>query len=189
LFCAFVNSHARDEEQSTSGAGVMAEPVETAEKDVGITPHAVYGTNVATGGTVPFTGYTPTLGTGGANVPSANGAVQFNGYNQFDSNINHYFRIPGGRSLRRMLRALVGVAPGATAQEFRTRVQGRTNTASYTYGGVQPLEQVPYINRVTTAADVTGIVALLDRVVAPPIYPVDVGGNGGGGMLKYKGIG
>ena len=54
---------------------------------------------------------------------------------------------------------------------------------------MQVIEQVPIINRVTTAGDVTMIGALLDRIVYPTAYPVDLGGFGGGGMLKYKGIG
>jgi hypothetical protein len=56
-------------------------------------------------------------------------------------------------------------------------------------GGLQVIETVPVLNRVTTAADVTGINALLDRTVFPNPYPSDLGGSGGGGKLQYKGIG
>jgi hypothetical protein len=94
-------------------------------------------------------------------------------------------RTPGGRRLRRLLRTLNGVAPGAMATENRTRVQHQQGSP----GGLQIIETVPYINRATTAADVSNINALLDRISYPSTYPVDVGGSGGGGKLQYKGIG
>jgi len=107
-----------------------------------------------------------------------------NGFNQQDYTLARLLRRPGSRSLRRLVRTLLGVAPGSTAQEFRTRVVARIGAP----GGQQLTEQVAYVNRATTATDVTEITKLLDRVQWPTSYPVDAGGNGGGGKLAYKGI-
>lgn len=165
---------------------VAATPA-VAEAPPSVSAQSTYGPT--TGGLIgqtPFTGWTFTLGGSTANSGGTTaGTVYNNGWTQFDSQLAHLLRTPGGRRLRRLMRTLNGVAPGAMATENRTRLQHQQGSP----GGLQVMEQVPYINRATTAADVTGINALLDRVVYPTPYPVDVGGSGGGGKLQYKGIG
>jgi len=137
-------------------------------------------------GTIPFTGWTPTLGSGAANQGATSGIVWDNGFNQQDARIAHYLRVPGARGLRRLLLALVGAAPGATAQEFRTRLKAQISAP----GGAQLMEQIAYVNRVTTAQDVSWINnGLLARTPGPSPYPADIGGNGGGGKLHFMGIG
>jgi len=166
----------------TQAADVAEYDAQTTEAPV-VNPLTTYGPT--TGGMIgqlPFTGWTPMLGGFGG---SSSGTVYNNGITQNDAHIVRALRTPGGRRLRRLLRTLNGVAPGASATENRTRIQHQQGSP----GGLQLMETVPYINRVTTAADVTMINALLDRTTVPNPYPVDVGGWGGGGMLKYKGIG
>ena len=168
----------------TEGGSTVPEPVVVADYPPVVTQQNAYGPN-AVAANVAFTGFTGVLGNGPANTAATVGSVQFNGYSQIDSELAHLFRTPGGRVLRRLFKTLLGVAPGALAQEYRTRIQARQGS----FGGTQLIEQVPYVNRNTTAADVTGLNALLDRIVHPSPYPVDVGGNGGGGKLLYKGVG
>ena len=137
------------------------------------------------GAAIPFTGWSPTLGAGGANIGSATGTAQFNGITQADDRDVKGLRTAGGRRLRRLLRVLVGNSPGGTATENRVRIKHVTGAP----GGLQLVETVPVINRVTTAADVTAIDALLDRVTIPATYPPDLSGNGGAGKQKYMGVG
>jgi hypothetical protein len=137
---------------------------------------ANYGFNPPGG--VAFTGYTNTLGSGGANQDATSGVVYFNGYTQGDERIAKMLRNGGmSLSLRRLLTALVGVAPGATATQTKKQVQGQPGSP----GGAVPIETITLINRATTAADVTGLNALLFRVPWPSSYPADLSGNGGGG--------
>jgi len=66
-------------------------------------------------------------------------------------------KLLGHRSMlpiREVWRALTGVAPGGLAQKNLTRI-----SASPELGGQRPIETVALVNRVTTAADVTEIVA------------------------------
>ena len=158
----------------------------TASTEVEITPQAVYGPVVGGyTGQIPFTGWTSILAPGSLSGGSVAGTVQFNGITQHDAKLAHLLRTPGGRRLRRLMKALNGVAPGALAQESRARVQHQQGSP----GGMQIVEQTYYINRNTTAADASMINAMLDRTVFTPVYPIDASGNGGGSKLQYKGIG
>jgi hypothetical protein len=56
--------------------------------------------------------------------------------------------------MRAIWLALTGAAPGANASKSRSRV-----AASAELGGARPIENVVLVNRATTAADVTEIVA------------------------------
>ena len=147
---------------------------------------ALYGFN--TNAQVPFTGWSPTLSastTGSAAQGSAAGAVQFNGITQGDDRLVKELRKPGGRRLRQLMRVLLGAAPGGNATEVRYRVPARLGSP----GGLVVAEAVTLLNRATTVNDDTQITALLDRVTKPPIYPVDLSGNGGAGKQKYMGVG
>lgn len=56
--------------------------------------------------------------------------------------------------LRAIMTALMGAAPGANATKTYTRV-----AANVELGGARPIETVTLVNRATTAADVSEIVA------------------------------
>lgn len=134
----------------------------------------------------PFTGFTPTLGTGSANSPATSGAL-ISGESNISPMIAQLRRKPQWRPLGRLLRQLVGVAPGATAVENRTRVTAAQALNSVTTnGGLVPIETIPLLGttvagRATTAGDVTRLDGILDQVRWPTSYPTDGSGNGGGG--------
>jgi hypothetical protein len=140
---------------------------------------ATYGPN---GGLVPFTGFSPTLGTD-AIVPTTAGNVQFNGMSQGDDTLSKVLFDRGNRPLRRLLLTLLNNVVGTTATETQTRVQAQPSTFAPTdNGGLVPIETVNQLNRATTSADLTNVVAAISRTPAVT-YAVDVSGNGGGGDL------
>lgn len=142
---------------------------------------AAYGPN---GGFVPFTGFSPTLGSD-AIVPATSGNVQFNGMTQGDDELSKVLFDRGNRPMRRLLLTLLGAATGATATENQTRVQAASGlTQQFSLGGLVPIETVAQINRATTAADLTNVVAAITRSPAVA-YAADVSGNSGGGKLGY----
>ncbi len=88
----------------------------------------------------------------------------------------------GGRKLMALMRALNGVAPGATAQvgyASSTYTQGAGRAIHN--GGKRTITNTLDMNRATSAADVTMINAILDKTFAPNPYPRDKSGNGGSG--------
>ena len=145
---------------------------------------AQYGTNAGNG--LPFTGYTNTLGSGAANGAASSGVIYLNGYTQGDERIAKALRNGGGSLvLRRLLTTLLGAAPGATATETKKQVKWDQGSP----GGLIPIETVTLVSRPTTAADVTGLNALLFRNPFPASYPADLSGNGGGGKQTSAGGG
>lgn len=145
---------------------------------------ATYGPNTPAG-TIPFSGFTPTLGTPDAIAPATTGYAQFNGMTQEDSRLSHALRHGNNRVLRRLMITLLGAAAGATATENRVRVQATPSTFSaLDNGGIVPIETVALINRATTAADITNTVATISRTYAPT-YAVDASGVAGGGKLGF----
>lgn len=146
---------------------------------------STYGPSLTNPGFVPFTGFSPTLGQGDAIAPVTSGLVQFNGMGQEDNRLSRALYQGPNRVLRRLLIALLGVAPGATATENRSRVAASQSTFSPNdNGGLVPIETVAVISRVTTANDVANTVNVISRSYVPT-YAVDVGGNAGGGKLGY----
>lgn len=135
---------------------------------------STYGPN---SGTVPFTGYTGTLGAVNASAGVTSGAVHADLLTQQDRAISFLMRRPGSRKQRELLLTLIGAAAGDAALETRKRVlAGEWDNPT---GDIE-LETVNVVNRVTAAADVTALTAMLSR--APiPIYVEDASGNGGGG--------
>lgn len=140
---------------------------------------ATYGLQ-ATPSQIAFTGYSNTLGSGAANQPATVGAVYCNGVFQHDDKIAKVLR-NGGMSLamRQLLITLMGAATGATATKTKPQVQAQIGAP----GGLVTVEVVNLVNRVTTAADVTTFLALLNRNVFPATYAPDLSGNGGGGKI------
>jgi len=150
---------------------------------------AVYGVNpsngVATNGYLPFTGWSPTLGTGPANTGAVAGAAWFNGITQNDYAM--MYNIAGGsnRAMLAIIKAITGIATGGTVSNSYSRVQGQNPTL----GGTAPIETKTNIaSRATTAADTNAIMGLWNRVVNPVPYVDDLTGNGGGGRLWFIGV-
>lgn len=72
---------------------------------------------------------------------------------------------------RELMRTLLGVAPGSTATKQRSRVAHSLSQL----GGVRTIETQTLVNRATTSADVTDLLAtLLAFVSRPTSYPRDV---------------
>lgn len=144
---------------------------------------ATYGPN---NGFVPFTGFSPTLGTGDAATPASAGSAQMNGMGQVDYTFSRMLQQPGNRVMRRLLQTMIGNAVGNTATEPYTRVKGQVALTDPTaLGGLVPIETVNTINRATTTADRTNMVNALTRGTGPTSYVADASGNAGGGKLGY----
>jgi hypothetical protein len=142
---------------------------------------ATYGLG-ATPSQVPFTGYTNSLGSGAANTPSSSGYAYFNGIQQGDDRIAKMLR-NGAQSAATtaLMYALLGAGTGGTATKTKARVVAQNGQNV----GAPQIETINLINRATTAADLTAIQALFNRVVQPASYPADLSGNGGGGHVTY----
>lgn len=98
--------------------------------------------------------------------------------------LSKLFRDKGTRPLARIWFALTGAAAGGSASETRTRLQSAAGVGNpLSNGGRRTIETESLINRNTTAADETLLESLLTQTFGPAIgsYPVDRGGNGGGG--------
>ena len=138
---------------------------------------AVYGSN---SGTVPFTGFTPTLGSNPIAGNNTSGSVAFNALTQQDDQIAYNLQRVGARSTRRLLLTLLGVVAGTTATETRKRRFAIVASGEYNQlGGLATIQTANIVNRATTASDVTAITAMLNRNPCPSSYPRDATGNGG----------
>lgn len=145
---------------------------------------ATYGPNTPAG-TIPFSGFTPTLGSPDAIIPQTTGYVQFNGMGQEDNRISRSLYQGPNRVLRRLLVTLLGATAGGTATENRSRVTAAQSTfTANDNGGLIPIETVALINRATTSADVTNVTNALTRSFTPT-YAVDASGVAGGGKLGF----
>lgn len=87
----------------------------------------------------------------------------------------------GTRKLMSLMKALNGVVPGATATATHKEVEALTGVGNpIVNGGVRNIVTDNDVNRVTTAADVTLINGIFDKLYYPSPYPTDKSGNGGG---------
>lgn len=146
---------------------------------------ATYG---RTNSRIPFTGWTPTLSvtTGAASQGASSGAIQFNGLTQNDLPLSSIFNRQANRAQRMLLYTLIGAAAGSTATSTYRRIEGISALSDpFALGGLVGTEVINYVNRATTAADVTAFKALLDRRPKPATYAADVSRNGGGGKAGY----
>lgn len=138
---------------------------------------AIYG---GVGGQISFTGWSPTLAAGPANVGNTAGAVQFNGLGQEDYRLAATLNVQSNRKLRQLLYTVLGAVAGATATAPYARVLAQQALSNpFDLGGVVPIEVTNYVNRVSTAADVTALKAMLDRKAGSIAYVADLSGNGG----------
>ena len=86
----------------------------------------------------------------------------------------------GTRKLMSLMKALNGVVPGATATATHKEVEALNGVGNpIVNGGVRNIVTDNDVNRVTTAADVTLIAGIFDKLYYPSPYPVDKAGNGG----------
>lgn len=135
---------------------------------------------------IPWTGWSATMSNAGANVPGNAGALQ-SGESFIADKLSRLMRRPQYRAQRRLLRVLVGAAPGATAVENRGQVFGQQAIPDYAkLGGLVTIVSTPQVGsttagRASVAADATRLNAMIDRVVKPSSYPTELSGNGGGG--------
>ncbi len=142
---------------------------------------ATYGLQTVPG-QVPWTGYSNTLGAGAANAPATSGYAAFNGITQGDSKLAMIFRNGEmGVGVKALWLALTGAAAGGAALGAQKRVSAAAQDGNGDVSGIRPIVNIGYVNRNTTAADVTAFTALLNRLVSPASYPPDLSGNGGGG--------
>lgn len=113
-----------------------------------------------------------------------NNYQQMVGRSSCEYQVSRNMASPGFRTVRRVLRALVGTAAGGSKVETVAQIAPATPFQDATSGGVRPVNTVTLQAGVTTASDVTYINAMVDRVftMQPTIanYPVDLSGNGGG---------
>lgn len=86
-------------------------------------------------------------------------------------------------ALGELLITLVGAAAGSTASLTHKRVTARQNLSQNLQGGAIPIGDFTDVNRATTAADASAIVAALSQSAAPT-YVVDRSGNGTSGRSK-----
>lgn len=87
------------------------------------------------------------------------------------------------RTLRALMVALNGVAPGGTASATVRQVANNGGSANNVtsvgaLGGRRALQTRTLINRATTSADQTYITNLMTRRFGPLTYPRDRSGNG-----------
>jgi hypothetical protein len=82
-----------------------------------------------------------------------------------------------------LMLALSGAAAGGAALVQHKRVKSSQNLSQNDQGGLRVIETFDDVNRVTTAADETLLEAAYNLASNPSSYPVDRGGNGGGGKL------
>lgn len=105
--------------------------------------------------------------------------------NSTEYRIARMLQATGNRGLRKVMRALNGVAPGGAVSDTYTRVLPGTNFSVTSLGGARPIETVTgQYNGVTTAAQQTYINAAIYDALQTQPYAVDLGGNGGGGKVQ-----
>ncbi len=91
------------------------------------------------------------------------------------------FRQRGNAVLKELMLTLNGASAGSTALAQRTCVEAIAMLGTDS-GGVQSIETVDLVNRVTTAADKADIDSVLVES-REPTYPTDASGNGGGAKV------
>lgn len=94
-----------------------------------------------------------------------------------ESWLARWARIPGLRVDKALMVQLLGAAPGNTVTVQSTRVKQTADPADImNFGGKRTIETVTEINRATTSADATRLIAILNRL-SPLNMPVDKSGN------------
>lgn len=154
-----------------------------------------YGVDIRSGnprgGEIAFTGWTPTLGRGATQPQygggTTTGSAQFNGQTQNDDRISKAFRKVGAslKIHKQVFNTLIGQVVGTTTPTFTYKwVRG---TSGDNYKSLRQIDDfgIVYPPRVTTVNDQNVFRAMFQRSVAPTTYAKDVGGNGGGGKVRF----
>lgn len=117
------------------------------------------------------TGYSPLHG-------GVNGYSLIDDQNPMERVLTTLFRKQSHNVVRELFDTLIGASAGATAASTYSRVKHDV-TAGQTaeQGGAVAIETVTDINRVTTAADVTALKAIITKATTPT-FPGDLSGNG-----------
>lgn len=89
-------------------------------------------------------------------------------------------RTYGRASFRAILKSLVDGAVTDNAAATHKRVAAERDLEANVLGGARTIETFTAIDRATTAADETAMLAALE-LSSKPTYPADASGNGGGG--------
>ena len=134
----------------------------------------------------PF--FDPTLARPGNGAEVNYNAMPRYGRSSSEMSISTLLAKSGFRGVRRVMRSLMGVAPGASATESYTRVgtAQQENITGIGPGGLRTMETATANSGVTTAAQETYIENLIVDArynQNPSSYPVDLAGAGGGGKL------
>lgn len=93
-------------------------------------------------------------------------------------------RLYGRAAFRAIIKSLVDGAVGDNATATHKRVQSERDPEANVLGGKRVIQTFTAINRNTTAADESEILAALEQS-SKPTYPVDRSGNGGGAKLGW----
>ena len=152
---------------------------------------AQYGVDLRSGnprsGFIAFSGWTPSLGTGQPQLGggSGSGVVQFNGQTQSDNKIAQAFRknSPALKFIKLLFSQVAGNPAGtATGATVYKQIKGSTGDL---YVSLRPITDIGAISRNTTNGDMNSLRGMLNRTTFPNVYAKDVGGNGGGGKVKF----
>ena len=101
-----------------------------------------------------------------------------------EKRVSKVFRHEGLRELKELMITLTGIVDGSTAlSQFSRIAPDNTVGAAPGGGGQRTIDTIDAVNRATTPADEVRIIAMLEEIFVPATYPVDAGGNGGGGKL------
>ena len=120
---------------------------------------------------------------------SGTGYAMLAGRNSIDNLTAQQLSKPGNRSVRRVMRALLGATTGGSKVETVSQIRPGTPFAGETFGGARAVDTVTLQSGNTTAADLTYMQNLVDRhfILNPAIasYPADASGNGGGNKAGF----
>lgn len=93
-------------------------------------------------------------------------------------------RLYGRAKFRAIIKSLVDGAVGDNATATHKRVQAERDLEANVLGGKRDIETFTAINRNTTSADESEVLAALEQSTKPA-YPSDKAGNGGGSKLGW----
>lgn len=136
------------------------------------------------------TGYSPfyssTVGIASAGNEASYNAMTRVARSSTEYSIARLLARGGFRGMRRVMLVLTGAAAGSAASETHARVAAQTPFNIGSMGGARTIETVTDNSGNTTAAQETYIennILNMRYAANPTSYPVDAGGNGGGGKL------
>ncbi len=116
---------------------------------------------------------------------SGTGYTMLTARNSLDYHTAMHLSRNGNRTVRRTMRSLLGATTGSSKAETVAQIRAGTPFDNNSLAGARPVDTVTLQSGNTTAADLTYMQNLVDRlfIMNPTLanYPVDASGNGGGG--------